>query len=152
MTKPRSTLISLAATAFYHCVSRCVRRAFLCGEDRLTGRSFEHRRGWIEERLLELTGVFAIDVSAFSVMSSHTHVVLKVDQALAASWSEREVIERWHALFQGTPQSQSFLADAPLSEVEQDLLKTDADFTPHFRAFSAASPHRYWFSGNFDFS
>jgi hypothetical protein len=49
--------------------------------------------------------------------------VLKVDQALAASWSEREVIERWHALFQGTPQSQSYLAGGRLSEVEQDLLK-----------------------------
>jgi REP element-mobilizing transposase RayT len=103
MTKPRSTLISLEATTYYHCVSRCVRRAFLCGEDRLTGRSFEHRRGWIEERLLELTGVFAIDVCAFAVMSSHTHVVLKVDEKLAASWSTGEVIERWHELFQGTP-------------------------------------------------
>ena len=72
MTKPRSTLISLEATTYYHCVSRCVRRACLCGEDRLTGRSFEHRRGWIEERLLELAGVFAIDVCAFAVMATHT--------------------------------------------------------------------------------
>jgi hypothetical protein len=61
MPKPLRSLISREATAYYHCVFRCVRRAFLCGEDKHTGRSFEHRRGWIEERLLELARIFAVD-------------------------------------------------------------------------------------------
>ena len=50
-------------------------------------------------------------------------MVLKVDEKLAASWSTGEVIERWHELFQGTPQSQSYLAGGLLHEVEQDLLE-----------------------------
>ena len=51
MTRPRSSLISLADTPWYHVVNRCVRRAFLCGHDAVSGQSFEHRRGWIEDQL-----------------------------------------------------------------------------------------------------
>jgi hypothetical protein len=50
MTKPRTELIALEATPWYHVVSRCVRRAFLCGQDHASGQNYEHRRGWIEAR------------------------------------------------------------------------------------------------------
>jgi len=121
MPKPRKSLISLESTSYYHCISRCVPRAFLCGEDAYTGRSFEHRRGWIEGRLLELAQIFAIEVCGYSLTATHSHRVLHVDQPLAESWTIREVVERWHQLFSGTELSERYLREESLLEVEQQL-------------------------------
>ena len=41
MTTARRQLIDAESTPFYHVINRCVRRAFLCGEDALPGRSYE---------------------------------------------------------------------------------------------------------------
>ena len=101
MTRPRSTLVSLSDTPWYHVVCRCVRRAFLCGTDTYSGQSFEHRRGWIAERVQQLAGVFAIDVAAYAVMSNHYHLVVRVDAERAQSWSRDEVLRRWAQLFDG---------------------------------------------------
>ena len=108
MTTARKQLISLIDTPYYHCISRCVRRAYLCGEDRNTGQNFDHRRGWVEDKLLALSQVFAIDVCAYAVMSNHTHMVLFVDEATAKGWSTSEVLEHWHQLFKGTLITQQY--------------------------------------------
>ncbi|MCP4324753.1 MAG: transposase [Psychromonas sp.] len=71
MTQSRESLISLSDTPYYHCISRCVRRAFLCGEDRFSGQSFEHRRLWVVERIRYLTYVFSIEVGAYVILSNH---------------------------------------------------------------------------------
>jgi len=122
MPKPRKAQVSLEATPYYHCVSRCVRRAFLCGEDNHTGQSFEHRRQWIKERMSSLAKVFALDICAYAVMSNHYHVVLHVDREQAEGWTEVEVIERWHQLFAGHPLTHRLLAGDTLLKVEQKLV------------------------------
>ena len=122
MTKPRSELISLTDTQYYHCVSRCVRRAFLCGTDHYSGQCYEHRRDWLEQKLLDVASIFAIRLCAYAVMSNHYHVVLHVRLDIAESWSDYEVACRWHQLYNGTPLSHRFLAKEPLSQSEMRLL------------------------------
>jgi hypothetical protein len=46
-----------------------VRRSFICGFDKLTGKNFDHRRGWIVERMNELAQIDGVRVLAFSAMS-----------------------------------------------------------------------------------
>ncbi|MEQ3777156.1 MAG: transposase [Alcanivorax sp.] len=101
MTRARYTQVSLDSTSYYHCICRCVRRAFLCGKDHYSGQDYEHRRQWVVDRLAVLAEVFAIDLCAYAVMSNHYHLVVRINQQQALGWSDREVAERWMQLFSG---------------------------------------------------
>jgi REP element-mobilizing transposase RayT len=103
MTQSRASQISLDDTPYYHCICRCVRRAFLCGRDHYSGEDYEHRRQWVVDRLALLVEVFAVDLCAYAVMSNHYHLVLKIDRHRALSWSSEEVAARWMRLFSGHP-------------------------------------------------
>ncbi|USD37552.1 transposase [Ferrimonas sp. SCSIO 43195] len=129
MPTARSQQVSLQDTPFYHCVSRCVRRSFLCGIDTYTGISYEHRRDWVEKRLLELSQAFAIEVCAYAVMSNHTHVVLHVDAQQANDWSTLEVLNRWHRVFAGTEVTRRYCDDEQrdnLASVERHQVERKA--------------------------
>ena len=95
----RSQIVEPAVVGIYHCVNRCVRRAFLCGEDAHAGRSFEHRREWIRQRLETLAGLFAVEVLGFCVMANHLHVILRIRPDLARQWDDEAVARRWWQLF-----------------------------------------------------
>ncbi len=99
MTAARSTKIDLNATPFYHCVSRCVRRSYLYGIDEATGQDFSHRKGWIVNRIKQLSAIFAIKICAYAVMSNHYHLVVFINQKEAKSWNDDEIIKRWSALY-----------------------------------------------------
>ena len=99
MARARAQLVDPQVTSYYHCMSRCVRRAFLCGNDRYSGRSFDHRKAWIAERMKELVEIFAIDVCAYGLMSNHFHLILRLVAAAAASWTDEEVVTRYEKIF-----------------------------------------------------
>ncbi|MFT5418467.1 MAG: REP element-mobilizing transposase RayT, partial [Gammaproteobacteria bacterium] len=120
----RSSLVSVSDTPYYHCISRCVRRAYLCGEDRYTGESYEHRREWFIERLAILSEVFSIEVAAYAVMSNHCHVVVHIDEEAARALSLDEVIERWCTLYRGPDVIQRYRAGESLSAAEREVIST----------------------------
>jgi REP element-mobilizing transposase RayT len=99
MARPRSHIAPPDSAGAYHCVQRCVRRAFLCGVDHYTGQDFEHRKAWIESRIRLIGECFAVAIDAYAVMSNHLHLVLRIDPGAAATWRDDEVAARWVRLF-----------------------------------------------------
>ena len=97
MTMARRQLVDVSITRFYHCISRCVRRAFLCG------KGFEHRKAWIEKQLEFLASQFAVSVCGFAIMNNHLHVLCRLDPGVANKWSDEEVVRRWFTVY--TPSS-----------------------------------------------
>lgn len=128
MTRARSELIDLSATSYYHCINRCVRRAFLCGNDHLSGKNYEHRKTWVVDRLAELASIFSVEVCAYAVMSNHYHLVLRVNKESAESWCEDEIIERWQKLFKLPLLVQRYISGQTTSPTEnivaQEIIQT----------------------------
>ncbi|MAD74603.1 MAG: hypothetical protein CML20_07420 [Rheinheimera sp.] len=122
MPRPRKSLIAVEDTPYYHVVSRCVRRSFLCGIDQNTGKNFEHRRAWIEQRIRLLASLFAIDICAYAVMSNHLHIVVKLEPKQASDWSTEDVLLRWTSLHKGTLLVQRYLAGSPVNAAELDTV------------------------------
>jgi REP element-mobilizing transposase RayT len=61
----RAHLVNPSVTRWYHCITRCVRRAFVLGDE-----NFD-RKEWIDRRLQELSEIFAVSVGGFSVLDNH---------------------------------------------------------------------------------
>ena len=95
MTQARNRTISPNQVQIVHVYNRCVRRAFLCGRDPFTGKDYEHRKDWSRKRLIHLASCFAIDVVAYSIMSNHTHQILRSRPDVVRTWSDEEVVFRW---------------------------------------------------------
>lgn len=99
MTTARAEQINISITPFYHVMSRCVRRNFLCGFDKLNQTDYTHRKAWIVDRIKFLSNIFAIKTCAYAVMSNHYHIILFVDEDASTKWSDEEVISRWKSIF-----------------------------------------------------
>jgi len=101
MAIKRSELIDPENAGYYHLISRCVRRAFLCGQDPETSKDYDYRRQWIENRILELAQYFSIEVYSYAVMHNHYHLVVYSDPKAPESWSDLDVADKWLKVFPG---------------------------------------------------
>jgi REP element-mobilizing transposase RayT len=95
-------------------MSRCVRRAYLCGD------GFGHRRSWIQKRLEELVSLMAIDIYAWEILTNHMHILLGIRPDIVETWTDHEVVHRylqicpckWRRRLRGIP------VDDPPTEAE----------------------------------
>jgi len=125
MTLARKYLIAPEDTPYYHIITRCVRRAFLCGKDKYSGNCYEHRRGMIVERIKSLAEVFNIDVCAYSVMSNHYHLVLKIKST--NDWNEKQVLAYWSQLCQLPLICEKFINGEHQGKAEQEMVYQQTD-------------------------
>ncbi len=124
MTQARAHLVATEDTPYYHCVSRCVRRAFLCGSGE-NGRSYEHRRQWIEDRIRLLSSIFTVGICSYAVMSNHYHIVVKLSSS--DELTQDEVIQRWLTLHRGPLLIQQYVQGKPLEKIEFDTITKITD-------------------------
>jgi len=127
MTQARKHQIDCSVTPYYHCINRCVRRAYLCGEDEISGRSYSHRKQWVVDQIKTLSDVFAIDICAYAVMSNHYHLVLHIRQAQAEQWTEQEVVQRWCGLFKGDALTERWMQGEALGAAARQAVSDTID-------------------------
>ncbi len=99
MTVARSSIVPESGVGVFHCISRCVRRSWLCGVDPYNHKDYSHRKQWVRDRLEKLANIYAVELYAYAVMSNHLHVVMRIDPGKVTKWSDREVVMRWRRLY-----------------------------------------------------
>ena len=122
-TYARGQIVLEDQVGVYHCIARCVRRAFICGVDPYTGQDFSYRKNWILDRMRGLAGLFAIEVCGYSVMSYHLHLVLRNRPDIAEQWSDDEIALRWRRVF--PPRDDA--TGEPVEPTEHDLAMLTAN-------------------------
>ncbi len=121
MATPRAQLVDHEIPLHYHLVSRCVRRSWLCGRDRKTGKNYNHRKTWLKDRLFHLAKYFAVAIDAYAIMDNHFHLVVYYDPMECQRWDDQELVYRWTEAL--PPKTNGKLQDLEaLKEIQRDLL------------------------------
>jgi REP element-mobilizing transposase RayT len=133
MATPRHQLIDPDYPMHYHIVSRCVRRSWLCGVDRLARKDYEHRKDWLEQRMWHLAQYFAVAIDAFAIMSNHFHLVVFFDPQESYRWNDEEVAERWLRVFPPGKSDMSESDQVALFGLHRELLLLSPERLLHAR-------------------
>lgn len=131
MATPRKLLVDPTVPLFYHVASRCVRRSWLCGKDKVSGKNFNHRKQWLIDRIRFLGQYFAVEVHAYAIMSNHFHLILRYDPLAHLRWTDETVADRWLSVC--PPRSWTGEVDVEAIPEVKRLLLADAKRLRHVR-------------------
>lgn len=65
------------------------------GNDPDSGKNYDHRKQWLEDRLRRFAAHFGIDLLCFSILSNHFHQILRSRPDVVPTWDDTEVARRW---------------------------------------------------------
>jgi hypothetical protein len=131
-----------------HTMARTNRRCFLMGDDQFTGKNFDHRKRWIEDKLKHLATNFGIDLLAFSCLSNHFHLVLRSRPDVVKAWDDTEVARSWWSLCPQRKTKSEIDGEknwVPVEPTEGTTHRTHRD-TACFRGVSCKSVLHFLFS------
>jgi hypothetical protein len=90
----RKDVVDRDEVGVYHVWGRCVRRAWLCGDDPLSGIDYSERRQWIRQLQEQLAALFAMEVEFHCEMSNHLHQVIRTRPDIVITWPDEDVVRR----------------------------------------------------------
>ena len=125
MVLRRKDVFNRQQVGVYHVTTRCVRQAFLLGDDYQTGHSNHQRKRWIEEWFQSLTDVMLIEICAYAVMDNHTHSILRNRPDLLENMDDVEIAKRLVRLYPGFQCLQALPEEADAERVRELLSDLD---------------------------
>ncbi|MFK7738284.1 MAG: hypothetical protein AB8B50_19830 [Pirellulaceae bacterium] len=78
-----------------HVMNRAGRRCFLLGDDPVSGKNFDHRKGWMQGKRKQHAAYFGVDLLGSAILSSHFHLVLRSRPEVVQTWDDTVVARRW---------------------------------------------------------
>ncbi len=127
---PRAEVFDPQDVAIVHVINRVVRRCFLLGDDPLSGKNYDHRKVWIEQRLKLLASAMGIDLLVHSILSNHFHLVLRSRPDVVETWDDTEVARRWLSL---TSHSAADEEEVEPTEWQLNSIRHDSDRVKEIR-------------------
>lgn len=94
ITAPESQVASYLLT------NRVVRKTWLFGRDKSSGKDYDYRKKWVEDRINDVIDkAFFMDLHTYVIMSNHFHVVVTTRPDLCNQATDEEIVQRWWNLF-----------------------------------------------------
>ncbi len=93
--RPRNNHFAWDQVEVAHVWNRVARQCFLLGKDPISGKNYDHRKGWIVRMLDEYARYFGIDLLEYALLSNHFHLILRSRPDVVKTWFDCEVAIRW---------------------------------------------------------
>ena len=118
---PRRNVVDPDVVGVYHVWGRCVRQAWLLGDDRDSHVDNSHRRDWIEQLQQQLAALFAIEIEFHAELSNHLHLVLRTRPDIVRTWSDEDAVRRMLTVHKIIHSNSDDLVQPSIAEIQLEM-------------------------------